>query len=88
MALLREVFEEKLISKGLWPPRPPDVSLWGHLKGHVYNSNPHTTEGLKMYTSDATAIINQRTLRRVAENMVKRVSACVQKNGGHFQHLL
>jgi hypothetical protein len=34
------------------------------------------------------ASINQRTLRRVAENMKKRVSACIQDNGGHFQQLL
>jgi hypothetical protein len=79
--------------KGLWPSRspdvpPPDFFLWGHLKGHVYNTNPHTIEDMKMNISEATASINQRTLHRVAQNMVKRVNACIQENGGYFQHLL
>jgi hypothetical protein len=29
--------------------------------------------------SEAIASINQRTLRRVAQNMVKRVNACIQE---------
>jgi hypothetical protein len=57
----------ELISKGLWPPRSPDLSppeffLWGHLKGHVYESNPHTMDDLKTNISEATASINQRFL--------------------------
>jgi hypothetical protein len=40
------------------------------------------------YISEAIASINQRTLRRVAQNVVKRVNACTQENGGHFQHSL
>jgi hypothetical protein len=38
--------------------------------------------------SEAIASINQITLRRVAQNMVKQVNACIQENGGHYQHLL
>jgi hypothetical protein len=44
--------------------------------------------GEKGNISEATASINQRTLRRVVQNMVKRVNVCIQENGGHFQHLL
>jgi hypothetical protein len=44
--------------------------------------------GEKGNTAEAIASINQRTLRRVAQNMVKRVNACIQGNGGHFQRLL
>jgi hypothetical protein len=44
--------------------------------------------GEKGNISEAIASINQRTLRGVAQNMVKRVNACIQENGGHFQHLL
>jgi hypothetical protein len=32
--------------------------------------------------------INERTLRKVARNMVKRVDKCIEVNGHHFQHLL
>jgi hypothetical protein len=31
--------------------------------------------------------INERTLRKVARNMVKRVDKCIKMNGHHFQHL-
>jgi hypothetical protein len=39
-------------------------------------------------TSQATASINQRNLRRVAQNVVKLVNVCIQENGGHFQYIL
>ena len=32
--------------------------------------------------------VNERTLRKVARNMVKRVDKCIEINGHHFQHLL
>jgi sulfur relay (sulfurtransferase) DsrF/TusC family protein len=32
--------------------------------------------------------VNERTLRKVARNMVKRVDKCIEMNGRHFQHLL
>jgi hypothetical protein len=44
--------------------------------------------GEKSNISQAIASINQRSLSRVVQNMVKRVNACIQENGGHFQHLL
>jgi hypothetical protein len=52
MAAVREVFEERIISRGLWPPRSPDISFCdfspsGNLKGKVYKNNPHSTEALQ-----------------------------------------
>ncbi len=49
MQLLCSFFGDKLISKGLWPPRrpdptPPDFFLWGYIKlcfstwGHIFRS--------------------------------------------------
>ena len=32
--------------------------------------------------------VNERTLRKVARNMVKRVDKCNEMNGHHFEHLL
>ena len=31
---------------------------------------------------------NERMLRKVARNMVKRVDKCIEMNGHHFQHLV
>jgi hypothetical protein len=43
---------------------------------------------LKMNITPAIDEINERTLRKVARNMVKRVDKCIEINGHHFQHFL
>ena len=52
MAEIQSFFGERVISKGLWPPRspdltPPDYFLWGYLKGRVYLNKPRTIGALK-----------------------------------------
>jgi hypothetical protein len=53
MNALQEVFEDRIISTGLWPPRSQDFSgcdfyLWGNLKGKVYRNTTCTAEALQM----------------------------------------
>ena len=43
---------------------------------------------LKMNITHAIEEVNERTLRKVARNMVKCVDKCIEMNGHHFQHLL
>jgi acetone carboxylase gamma subunit len=43
---------------------------------------------LKMNINRAIEDVNERTLRKVARKMVKRVDKCTEMNGHHFQHLL
>ena len=43
---------------------------------------------LKTNITRAIEEVNERTLRKVARNMVKRVDKCTEMNGHHFQHLL
>jgi len=43
---------------------------------------------LKMIITRAIKEVNERTLRKVARNMVKRVDKCTEMNGYYFQHLL
>ena len=43
---------------------------------------------LKMNITRAIEEVNERTLRKVARNMVKRVDKCIEMNGHNFQHLL
>jgi len=43
---------------------------------------------LKMNVTRTIEEVNERTLRKVARNMVKRVYKCIEINGYHFQHLL
>ena len=93
MVILHEFFGENLISKGLWPPRSPDLTspgffLWIYLKDTVYRSNPRDLEQWMMNITRAIEEVNEGTLRKVARNMVKRVDKCIEMNGHHFQHLL
>jgi hypothetical protein len=43
---------------------------------------------LKMIITRAIEEVNERTLRKVARNMVKRVDKSIEINGHNFQHLL
>ena len=43
---------------------------------------------LKMNITRTIEEVNERTLRKVTRNMVKRVEKCIEMNGHHFQHLL
>jgi hypothetical protein len=42
----------------------------------------------KMNITRVIEEVNERTLRKVARNMVKRVDKCIEMNGHHFQRLL
>ena len=93
MTMLREFFDDRLISNNLWPPRSPDLTspdffLWGHLKEKVYCNNPRTLEDLKNNITAAVREVTVDVLRRVSENMCRRVDMCLLQNGGQFQHLL
>jgi hypothetical protein len=43
---------------------------------------------LKMNITRAVEEVNERTLRKVARNMVKRFDKCIEMSGNHLQHLL
>lgn len=93
MNMLREFFDHRVISKGLWPPRSPDLTpadffLWGNLKSKVFNNNPHTLDELKANIESEIKIISEQTLRKVAANVMKRVRTCITSGGSHFEHLL
>ena len=88
-----KVVHDRVISRGLWPPRSPDLTpldfyLWGRLKGVVYRSNPKTIETLKRETIREISSIDEDELKRVFENLRRRVNLCVRQNGSHFQHLM
>jgi hypothetical protein len=89
---LRRVFgevngEDRIISKGLWPPGSPDFYLWGKLK-NVYANNPRDLETLKQNIREAICNIQQRELQQVSRNLFTRIQACLTASGRYFEHLL
>jgi hypothetical protein len=93
MAAVESFFPDRVISKGLWPPRspdltPPDFFLWGYLKGNVYKNKPRTIDELRENIRREIQAVTPNTLAATFTNMQRRVELCIQVGGGHFQHLL
>jgi hypothetical protein len=93
MVAIREVLEDRIICRGLWPSQSPDLSfchfyLWGNLKGKFYKNNPHSIEALQAEITHIIGSIVMDELQRVSHNLFMRCEACSQAEGGHFQHLL
>jgi hypothetical protein len=70
MEKLKQFFDDRIISKNLWPPQspdltPPDYFLWGYLKQVVYSYRPQTIEDLKQNTEIAISNISHETLKKV-----------------------
>lgn len=93
MKVLAEFFEDRVISKGKWPARSPDLSppdffLWGYLKDNVYRNKPETIDKLKEEIEIQVHAIGEDTCKKVFENMIRRMDECQGIGGGHFQHQL
>jgi len=76
-----------------WPARspdfsPPDFFLWGSVKEDVYETPPEDEDELKDRIRDAIRRIRPDTLLKLPDECLKRYQACVQRKGGHFEHLL
>jgi hypothetical protein len=84
--------EDRIISKGLWLPRSPDLNpcdfyLCGKLESVVYANNPHDLETLKQNIRKAIYDTQRRELQQVSRNQYKRIQACLTSEGRHFEHL-
>ena len=70
---LGEIFQTRIISKGIWPPRSPDLSvldfyLWGAVKQKVYRSKPQDLHELRDSIRQQIAAISLEEIHRVFEN--------------------
>ncbi|KAJ3663138.1 hypothetical protein Zmor_007447 [Zophobas morio] len=93
LRFLQEVYDDRIISQGLWPPRSPDLTapdffLCGHLKNNVFKNRLHTIDELQQAITHEIENITPYTLQRVFDNMKRRVNMCIANEGNHFQHLL
>jgi len=93
MAEIQSFFGDRDISKGLWPPRspdltPPDYSLRGYLKGRIYQNKPRTIDASKTNITEEIQAVTADVLARTFQNIARRVQTCLDANGGHFQHML
>jgi hypothetical protein len=66
----------------------PDFYLWGAAKSAVYRGRPRMFNELKTAITMYIRNVSQAGLQKVFENKIKRVQACIDARGHHFQHLL
>jgi hypothetical protein len=88
---LNDYFGDRVISKGLWPPRSPDLSppdffLWGYLKDKVFQSAPQNLHQLVNNIAHEIHSITQDTLLRVSMSVLHRANMCCSVQGDHFQY--
>ncbi len=73
---LSELFENGVISKGLWPLRSPDLTpcnffLRGYLKNRVYGNKPCTLDELKSEIETQNQCNDAAMYERVFNNIVR-----------------
>lgn len=76
-----------------WPAHSPDLTpldfyLWGYLKSKVYATAPKTLPDLKKAIRRVARGITRETCSRVIAEVAKRAELCLQRNGGHIEHVL
>jgi hypothetical protein len=77
MRTLQMVFNDRIISTGLWPSRSPDLSvcdfhLWGNLGGKVYRNALRTTETPENKIRNVVVSILIDELQRVLQGFLQR----------------
>lgn len=95
---LDEMFPERWIGRGgpiSWPPRSPDLTpldfcLWGWFKTEVYKVKVNNREALIQRIINTGAVLKEKQeLIGQATGAVRRRSrACLELNGGIFEHLI
>lgn len=87
MDTICRVFDDRIISKGLWPSRSPDLSyydfyLWGNLKRKLYENNLWTTKDLQKEITCAISSITEAEFQKVYQNLFRQWEACLTAEGG------
>jgi hypothetical protein len=82
MAEIQSFFGDRVISKGLWPPRspdltPPDYFLWEYLKGRIYQNKPRIIDALKANITEEIQAVTADVLARTCQNIALRVQSCL-----------
>ena len=89
MTKIESFFDDRIISKALWPPRSPDLSPpdffpVGRLKGKAYANKPRTVQELENNIRREISAISENVLQATLSNMKRRVQLCLDSGGEHF----
>jgi transposase len=75
---------------GEWPPNSPDLnpmdySVWSLLEAKACAKSHLNLESLKRALVKAWNEISVETLAKIVDNFPKRLQACIEAEGGHFE---
>ena len=97
MAAVRNLFPNHAVSRYgdiTWPARSPELSacdffLCGYLKSQVFRAPaPHTVQELKRRIQQEVKRIPAEMLQRVMDDVRKRLTECLERNGGHLNNVI
>ena len=85
----------EFIRKDEWPPNSPDLNpldyfVWSAMLQSYARRfpKPTTVAELKTVLQDIWTNLPQQSIDNAVSSFRKRVKACIQADGGHFEHLL
>jgi hypothetical protein len=85
----------EIIEKGQWPPNSPDLNpldyhVWGAMleEYHKLQPKPKTIAELKDVLQLIWNNLPQEPINKAIKNFTKRLKACANASGGHFEHLM
>lgn len=92
LALCKSLFP-KVWDKTVWPANSPDLnpmdySVWSIFEKKVCSKRHSSVESLKRSLKKAWKEITVDTLSAIVDNFPKRLQACIDAEGDHFEHLL
>ena len=83
----------KFIPPDSWPPNstdvnPVDYQIWGVMKDRMYQMPVRDVAYLRHRLIDTWNDSSQNIVDNVVDEWHKRLQACVNEKGGHFEQLL
>jgi len=77
----------------LWPPNSPDLSridykIWGLMQQQVSQTKVQNVDDLRQRLIDVWNGLEQGVIYNAIDQWLRRLRACVQAKGGHFEYSL
>ena len=96
MPFIEELLKKEtpeFIPPDLWPPNSPDLnpvdySIWGILQERVYRERVSDVDELKRRLRIEWANMNNNIITAAIYQWRRRLLACIESDGGQFEHKL
>jgi len=81
------------IAPDMWPPNSPDLNpvdyvIWSVMQAPVYQTWVHGIDELRQRLITEWCELEQRIVDDAIDQWRRRLLACVDAEGGHFEHSL